>query len=133
MKNFITYELAAKLQEKGFGEKCIGHYVSTGAFYLNSIDTYYRPNQELDYNDFLKCFNEGNSIGLIDAPTISQVLNWLRKEKKLHIITPASSDGEYWWEVRDFNRGISEYRDDLFDTYEKATLAGIEYVLDNLI
>jgi hypothetical protein len=67
------------------------------------------------------------------APTISQILKWLREEKKLHIVIPASFDEGYWWEVRDFNREISEYSDIEYTSYEEATLAGIEYVLDNLI
>jgi hypothetical protein len=66
-------------------------------------------------------------------PTISQVLKWLRDEKKLHIVIPASFDEGYWWEVRDFNREISEYSDIEYTSYEQAALAGIEYVLDNLI
>ena len=139
---FIPFELAVKLKEKGFNEPCLLHYESTGGFYSNSIDTYDRPNQELDYSDFLKCFNEGNSIGLIDAPTISQVLKWLRKEKKIHIEI-FLYNGKYGYFVNSITQ-ICE--DDLFHkclnedtaneeytTNEQAEIAGISYVLDNLI
>lgn len=134
--DFVDFSLAVKLKEKGFREKCLLHYESTGGFYSNSIDTYDRPNQELDYGDFLKCFNEGNSIGLIDAPTISQVLKWLREGKKVHI--------GFGYSPRKKWRYVVMYMDDRFynkptlavDGFikiEQAALAGIEYVLDNLI
>lgn len=141
--DFVTYELAVKLKEKGFREKCLLHYGSTGDFYSNSIDTYDRPNQELDYSDFLKCFNEGNSIGLIDAPTISQVLKWLREEKKIHICIDIYDDG-WFFDIASFYKedtGVYEiklpYKSNKvtpdYDSYEQAALTGIEYVLDNLI
>lgn len=152
MEDFVTFELAKILKEKGFREKCLLYYESTGGFYSNSIDTYDRPNQELDYSDFLKCFNEGNSIGLIDAPTISQVLKWLREEKKIHIepciLADADTDADgkvineftYWsFSIMSIANGdmiYFEYEhidDKRFDTYEQAALAGIKYVLDNLI
>lgn len=152
MEDFVTFEIAKILKEKGFREKCLLYYESTGGFYSNSIDTYDRPNQELDYSDFLKCFNEGNSIGLIDAPTISQVLKWLREEKKIFVTINIGycyeSDeipfptnpkmepilkGYYYgtWELDNLNdkNGHSEY----FETPELAALAGIKYILNNLI
>ena len=137
--NVVNYEIAKKLKEKGFREECLLHYTDTGNLLSNSIDTYDRPNQELDYRDFQKCFNNGNSIGLVDAPTISQVLEWLRKEKKISI-----EPGIHWtlkWTcgIYGLNDNISDFtqRDNdgfiLYDSYEQALLAGIEYVLDNVI
>lgn len=135
---FVTFELAKKLKEKGFKGACLLHYTSTGGFYSNSIDTYDRPNQELDYSDFLRCFNDGNSIGLIDTPTISQVLKWLREEKKLHIELWTVGKKPIKWchtittlnhvgEKQGWSSGTKE------DSYEAAAIAGIEYVIDNLI
>ena len=152
MEDFVTFELALKLREKGFREECIAHYAPTGGLFLNSIDTYDRPNQDLDCSDFLTISNNGNSIGLIDAPTISKVLKWLREEKKMYIEPcifvdcDTDEDGKitneyiYWCfsimstETGDmiyFEYERIDYR--RFDTYEQAALAGIEYVLDNLI
>ena len=140
-EDFVPFELAVKLKEKGFREKCLLHYESTGGFYSNSIDTYDRPNQELDYSDFLKCFNGGNSIGLIDAPTIPQVLKWLREEKLILIgLSPMQEyDGDEvveWCATvykADKQGGLSWKEEFYYQSYEKAALAGIEYVLDNLI
>ena len=136
-EDFAPFELAVKLKEKGFNKECLLHYTSSGGFFSNSIDTYDRPNQELDYSDFQRCYNNGNSIGLIDAPTISQVLKWLREEQGYNVnMRIYSPDGWYWTiQDRDGNYCCSylTLSDDLFETYEQAALAGIEYVLDNLI
>lgn len=139
----VSFEIAKKLKEKGFREKCLLHYESNGGFYSNSINTYDRPNQELDYSDFLKCFNEGNSIGLIDTPTISQVLKWLREECGIFIIVePDILSPGYkltftprvkFYIKGEEDEGFSEYLTYRRDSHELAALAGIEYVIDNLI
>ena len=124
MENFVSFELAKKLKDKGFELKePYAMYNELGVFHAlyssAGIENYY----DYDY------FDEYDYV----CPTISQVLKWLRKDKKMHIITPATFDEGYWWELRDFNREISEYGDVEYTSYEQATLAGIEYVLDNLI
>lgn len=140
--NVVNYEIAKKLKDRWFREECLLHYTDTGSLFSNSIDTYDRPNQELDYSDFKKCFNNGNSIGLVDAPTISQVLKWLRDIKGLHIeIFLCSKAYSYFVKSIDkmdenslFHEWLNEdTTDEEYDSYEKAVLAGIEYVIDNLI
>lgn len=139
MEDFVPFELAVKLNEKGFRKKCLAYYDvedNVGLLYNTQYTNEAIPCQ---YTDLLQCHNTGeaesqidDSDFCIDAPTISQVLDWLRKEKKLHIIISASYDESYWWEVRDFNRKISFFSDEDFDTYEKATIAAIEDTLDTL-
>lgn len=129
MEDFVTFGIAKKLKEKEFREECFARYYCSDKTYFerNSYD----PNTESAFY----CYNNDEDLGrfYIDAPTISQVLKWLREEKKMHIIIPASFEDGYWWEVRDFNREISEYSYAEYTSYEEASLAGIEYVLDNLI
>lgn len=138
--DFVPFELAKKLKEEGFREQCLAHYGNTGGFYLNVIDTYERPNQELDYIDFLNCFNTGNSIELIDAPTISQVLKWLRDEKNIHLVVDIEPKGYFFNVNYNIIKSLSgRYEFDFYNSWncysddKQATLAGIEYVLDNLI
>ena len=69
---FVPFEIAKRLKEKGFNYGCLSHYGISGNLYPNSIEIHLVPNQELDYRDFLNRFNGSNSIGLVDAPTISQ-------------------------------------------------------------
>ena len=133
MEDFVSFDLAKKLKEKGFDGKVSAYYKDTN-----------------------KIFNTGNAsnlnilTGAHSAPTISQVLKWLREEKKIYvepcILADADTDADgkvineytYWsFSVTHVETGdmiYFEYEridDKRFDSYELAALAGIEYVLDN--
>ena len=140
MEDFVTYELAVKLREKGFREDCIAYYLTDGELLYNRDQ--YRGG---DYKSLLNSYNSlpRNLIGCepIDAPTISQVLKWLREENEIYInivsyfsYAPKNNvafafcarykEGDDWRDVE-----INES----YLTYEKCALSSIEYVLDNLI
>ena len=135
---YVTFEIAKKLKEKGFNEPCYAFYTEQGSLQWNNIDTYYRPNQEISLEDLTQTYNNGNSICSPDAPTISQVLKWLREEKKL-IVEPSLFKAGYEAFVQStIFEDDKDYTDawrikGFYTTYEQAALAGIEYVLDNLI
>jgi hypothetical protein len=136
--DFVTFKIAKKLKEKGFNEPCFLHYTNIGGVFSNSIDTYDRPNQELDYSDFQLCFNDGNSIGFIDAPTTAQALKWLRKEKRIDAGAIWSNNDKVWVgyvNEMDMPDLVSDcvLPHNSYDDYEEAALHAIEYVLDNLI
>lgn len=154
MEDFVSFEIAKKLKEKGFREKCIATYdIEDGEFDFNSyiLTVAYRMN--LSVKDCVRLFNNTTNTGLIDAPTISQVLKWLRDEKKIYIepciLTDADTDADgeiineytYWnFAITNIATGDLMYfekyehiDDKRFDSYEQAVLAGILYVLDNLI
>ena len=126
-EDFVIFDIAKKLKEKGFPQR--PDYFNYSSYYdwdglrkihsLSNASVWFDPNIDRENIYF--------------APTISQVLKWLREEKKMHIIIPASFDRDYWWEVRDFNRNLSEYSTSELVTYEEAAIDGIKYVLDNLI
>ena len=126
-EDFVTYELAVKLKEKGFDIPCYGYYHRDGG----------NDSFELCGNgdcDFLNSKNKHR----IAAPTISQVLKWLREEKGIHIevmfIRPLHNRVKYYITDTDGSRGdFMDVSDEHYETWEQATLAGIEYVLDNLI
>lgn len=137
-EGFVCYEIAKKLKEKGFDEICYNYYEPL-KHSINQIKTPWTN-------------KNGESFGVITAPTIHQVLKWLRKEKGLFVainigycyetneipfpnntkIEPILK-GYYYgiWELDNLNdkNGHSEY----FETPELAAIAGIKYVLDNLI
>lgn len=127
MINFVSFDLAKKLKEKGFPQR--PDYFNYSSYYdwdgLRKIHSLCNASVWFDPNI--------SRENIYFAPTISQVLKWLREEKKLHIVIPASFDEGYWWEIQDFNREISEYSDVEYTSYEEAVTGGIEYVLDNLI
>lgn len=67
-------------------------------------------------------------------PTIAQVLNWLRKEKSLHIALHAHEVG-WCFDITDMNSNdkFIYWSECEYQKFEQAALAGINYVLNNLI
>ena len=131
MEDFVTFEIAKKLKEKGFScEYPFAMYNEDGDFFpLYSSDKYYYGIEDFDKHDYI-------------APTISQVLKWLRKEKDMHIEI-FLYNGTYSYIVKsitkiyedvNFHQCLNEDTTDMeYETYELAALPGIEYVLDNLL
>lgn len=144
-EDFAPYALAVKLKEKGFKEKCIAYYDvndNVELLYNTQYTDYMLPCQ---YTDLLQSHNTGeaekqpdDSEYCADAPTISQVLKWMRENYSLHISTKPypCEDGLMWlYEIRKFSKYISSVVANKtgFIKEELAALAGIEYVINNLI
>lgn len=127
MEDFVTFDIANKLKEKGFNWTC-SHYYRTKSKDLFMIF----PREDWS-----------NIEERINAPTISQVLKWLREEKKIHICIDIYDDGwffdiaSYYKEDTDVYEIKLPYKSSKvtpdYDSFEQAALAGIEYSLDNLI
>lgn len=121
MEEFVTYEIAVKLKEKGFTKPCRFYYSGSSVF----------PNQRFQL--LSRNTTDDNSL---DAPTISQVLKWLREEKCLHIEIQYIFSEETIWEFEVVRIGSYERwwnGSESLDSYEQAAIAGVEYVLNNLI
>lgn len=136
MEDFVPFELAVKLKEKGFPQR--PDYFNYSSYYdwdglrkihsLSNASVWFDPNISRDNIYF--------------APTISQVLKWIRDEKKYHIEFVGNACG-YLFIISDIpsEGGTDRYCSDYsgpndggtWDKYEDCAIAGIEYVLDNLI
>ena len=141
MEDFVNFSIAKKLKEKGFSCKLpYAIYNEIGQFCLLTTSAPYRVcesgykyREYYDYNDF----DENDFI----APTISQVLKWLREEKLILIgLSPMQEyDGDEiveWCATvykADKQGGMSWIEEFYYESYEQAAIAGIEYALDNLI
>lgn len=117
--DFVSFETAKKLKEKGYGE---------------SWDYVYND----DGGICIPCYNltDEDTIPMCPAPQIHEVLKWLREEKKLHvsIMTFMFKAGWCYEVVRlGENPTLITTQRSSTNTYEQAAIAGIEYVLDNLI
>ena len=119
---FVPFEIAVKLKEKGFDYPCFGHYVNSQLYVAHYHNAFHSDSKES-----------------IDAPTVSQVLKWLREEKELHTEIYMYHN-YYLWEIyntqiydSDFTQKSEKYSETEYETYEEAALAGIKYVIDNLI
>lgn len=131
-ENFVTVEIAKKLKEKGFRKPCVATYDDDGMLGYN----YYQPKRihTVSFDDCL-C----TSDDLVLAPTISQVLKWLREERNLHIVIDITNYGfisstiSFKWDKSYCENEIEHYDHKGYSTYEEAAIAEIEYTLDNLI
>ena len=146
MCEIVSFDLAKKLKEKGFNYPCFNAINAFGCTYKNGWCEYLDDR----YNELITLADLHKGDYLL--PTISQVLKWLRKKKKIFVTInigycyesdkipfPTNPNmepilkGYYYgiWELDNLNdkNGHSEY----FETPELAAIAGIEYVLDNLI
>lgn len=102
-EDFVPFELAKKLKEKGF---------------------IYNKNNLLDR----LCMENQ-----INHPPISQVLKWLREEKGIHICISLGAYSDWEYEVGKIDGSEFCDAGGGYYSYEQAALVGIEYVLDNLI
>ena len=128
-KEFVTFEIAKKLKEKGYPQVekwTLAMYNEDGDWYslCQTFDEYYYDFKDFDRHDFV-------------CPTISQVLKWLRKEKNIYCLPFFEPGVEMWFYTiykPKSGSGFPEFMSESdCDTYEQASLAGIEYVLNNLI
>lgn len=123
MEDFVNFEIAKKLKEKGFDEACYNYYEPL-KHCLSELKTQFTN-------------KEGEYYGIITAPTISQVLKWLREKKGWIIVVRLYSTNGWYWFIQDKNGELKSSHlascDDCFATYEQAAIAGIEYAIDNLI
>ena len=121
MEDFVPFELAKKLKEKGFNEVCYNYYEPL-KHCLNQIKTPWTN-------------KEGESYGVITAPIISQVLKWLREKKRIDAGALWNNTDSKWvgyiveMDMLDVLKGY--IASNTYDSYELAVIALIKYVIDN--
>lgn len=142
--DFVNFDLAKKLKEKGFPQvkrDALAMYNEEGEWFslAKNLDEFEYSFEDFDDRDCV-------------CPTISQVLKWLREEHKVYIepciLADCDTDADnkvintytYWsFSITNIETGdmiYYEYEhidDKRFNSYEQAAIAGISYVLDNLI
>ncbi len=77
-------------------------------------------------------YESENKTYLYSAPTISQVLEWLR-EKKIYVSVEVEREDWFEYKIVQTIKNTRKTSTRVYETYPEAILAGIEYVLDNLI
>lgn len=121
MEDFVPFEIANKLKKKGFNEKTFGFY----SFPLKL------PQYPITY--VIKNYNKKDNF--YSAPTICQVLKWLREEKNIFIVTfiDDDSDTPLTYEIYIGTECLLTHHGEYFtlQEWDKCNLVGIEYVLDN--
>ena len=132
IEEYVSFETAKLLKEKGFDESTSMVYMSYGDLCkLNRYDSIRNSN----YNDITKNYFE------CTAPTHQMTMKWLREKYNIYIsIQPDfPSDKDYkmcWcWSASILHENcisLKEYQC-YIETYEQAVEAGIKYCLENLI
>ena len=140
-EDYVSFEVAKLLKEKGFDEKCISVYhdgklqlvsslgIFCGEGYGEQVLTY--TNSECEWSPIM-----------ISAPTLQMAMKWLREKHNLFIFISTwlrHKDGtvQYYYEIRNLNdkdfETIAESTIIEFDSPEKTCEAAIKYSLQNLI
>ena len=161
---FVSKDLALKLKEKGFDKPCFGwYYIKTptgateGELVLNRYSYRGGTYKETLERHIISYITQN----VVDAPTIEQVLEWLREEKEIivyckpYFTRVTKNHIMYEWNVDVFNVDTKETKGDnknvcltyvdndfgyvrysSFDciaNYDDAILYAIEWVINNLI
>ena len=127
-EDYVSFEIAKLLKEKGFNEICRAAYTDDGKFITH-------------HNYYSQCKDE------YVAPTHQMAMKWLR-EKGFHINASISydysedADGNiidkrtFWlFEIFSSFGGDIIYTEEVneYDSYEEAVEAALKYILENLI
>lgn len=124
-EDYVSFETAKLLKEKGFNEPCLKEYYNNGV--LSDITI------EAKYNTI---------ANQISAPTIQGAIKWLRKVHNIHtvikIVIRTYGNTEYYYELYGTKNGslcvvCDIYKGESWDSSEKASDEAIKYCLENLI
>lgn len=120
----VNFEVAKKLKEKGFKQ----------GFNIFGYKLIFSDENTIKYISDIGAY-EKEDFGInIPCPAITQVLKCLREEKKIAVNVEFIP---FVWQYKIIDMSVERRFEDcgksFYTTYEEAALAGIEYVLDNLI
>lgn len=126
-EDYVSFETAKQLKEKGFDEPCRKIYFTNGD--LTDADASYLC--EIT-NSCMPGFRQN---GLCTSPTQQMAMKWLREVHKIHITVYPY--GEYSCDNYQFdiykNRKYWLSKDEGYMTNEQAIEVAIKYCLENLI
>lgn len=124
-EDYVSFEVAKLLKEKGFNEKVICYYDDGGSLNLNKFVEF-------------QCCNQGYGSSVFAAPTLQMVCKWLMEEKGIAIIPVLSNvldNKKFLWDIKIVvaETGYKYYKGWAFENQEDAIDTAIKYSLENLI
>lgn len=123
-EDYVSFEVAKLLKEKGFDAEIDTYYSPEGEFKIwcpNGIKSYLNNNGTETW--WWKCI----------TPTQQMAMKWLREVHNIHINVCYDSTYSHHYKFY-CCLGAKEKSDARrYDTYEQAAEAGIKYCLENLI
>ena len=118
MKEYVSYEVAKLLREKGYNEPTKGFYTTQGLFSYGVSDITNAKRNIYNY---------------ISAPSLAQASKWLRESKSIDVL-PKLTDNEYYKRYRYLVYRYGELKNvhcqpSGFGTYEESLNEGIKEAL----
>ena len=114
-EDYVSFETAKLLKEKGFDEYCYGYYYEPNHLRHSTFDI---TNSELESESY-------------SAPTLQMAMKWLREVHNIAIET----EWEHLWYayIKPMTSNEEDYYQCESSKYEEACEAAIKYCLENLI
>jgi len=123
-EQFVPYEIAKQLKDKGFNESCLFQYDISGAL----CD--FRISKAGGYLNIAK--NKIHNAPYATAPLWQQVIDWFREKHQL-LITVLSASQESWhWHITTPHQQLTDNNalyNEYFSSYQEARQAAIEKAL----
>lgn len=123
-EDYVSYEVARLLQEKGFDEVCFACY----EYFISGVTLYrgwmfeYKGESVRNTDERVKC------------PTLQMAMKWLREVHNFHVDIATSGEN---WESHIIELENLSYMDDgsipICKTYEQAAEEAIKYCLEHII
>ena len=126
-EDYVSFETARLLKEKGFDGKLPFIYVDTE-----------KSDREVHLTDTLCNYNDGHIKDVISAPTLQMAMKWLREVHEIFIRPNISFlyPIRYYCEIFCYGDNLKTQQDvttENFESPEEACEAAIKYCLENLI
>ena len=129
-EDYVSFETAKLLKEKGFDWGCEKAYISSEAWS--------EANYEPPYTN--KSFNEYFEKDCCTKPTLQMAMKWLREVHKIHIQIWILEENGYWFDIEKILNAQYKHKplystgleDIYFKSNEEACEAAIKYCLENL-
>ena len=121
-EDYVSFEIAKLLKEKGFDVPTRSHYDGLGGFGFLDIC-------EINWNNY-KCFKER---GCYSAPTLQMAVKWLRIEHNIHCVAAYRESDYYEPQIVCLGEWVDDKELDGCFSHEGAIKAAIKYCLEKLI
>jgi hypothetical protein len=131
-KEFVPYELALRMKQLGFDEKCIAYYQKSAVIGNDNILPISFTNMASDFNDY-----EYSKLGVpfYSAPTWQQAFRWFREKHNLRCqinYIGGLINKTTWWDISvigHYNTDPKEW-EMKYQPYEEAELACLRKLIE---
>lgn len=135
-EDYVSFEVAKLLKEKGFDGKCHSHYYP--CHYPDGSIQYHKYESSVKGD---KCWYDVYSLKTLPvdhylAPTLQMAMKWLREVHNICISVDVKIGGrKYYVCISSTENGLSYcvLENEVWDTFEDACKESIKYCLENLI